>query len=209
MNRRNYAAEMTALLRTIPQDTRLLLHSCCAPCSSRCLELLHSQVRVTVLYYNPNIDDRSEYEKRKAEQKRFLSETGWADFLDCDYETERFAALAKGRENCPEGGARCYECFRLRLSRTAEMARLHGFSWFATTLTVSPLKNAEWLNQIGFALAEEYGLNWLPTDFKKGNGYLRSVELSKEYGLYRQDYCGCSFSKAERERQRCRPKDAQ
>lgn len=202
MNRRNYHAEMRAEMERVPSGTKLLLHSCCAPCSSRCLELLHTRFAVTVLYYNPNIDDAAEYEKRKAEQQRFLTETGWADFLDCDHETERFAAVAKGREQDKEGGARCYECFRLRLSRTAEFAKEYGFPYFATTLTVSPLKNAEWLNQLGFALAENYGVRWFPTDFKKENGYLRSVQLSKEYGLYRQDFCGCSFSQAARKEQK-------
>ena len=176
---------------------RLLLHSCCAPCSSACLERLKDYVRVTVLYYNPNIDERSEYEKRKAEQIRFLRETGWADFIDCDYDSAAFEAIAKGREECKEGGARCYECYKLRLFKTAERAVEERFDYFASTLSVSPYKNAVWLNEIGFEAEKKYGVKFLPSDFKKKGGYLRSTELSKEYGLYRQNYCGCRFSKRE------------
>ncbi len=176
---------------------RLLLHSCCAPCSSACLERLKDYVRVTVLYYNPNIDERSEYEKRKAEQIRFLRETGWADFIDCDYDSAAFEAIAKGREECKEGGARCYECYKLRLFKTAERAAKERFDYFASTLSVSPYKNAVWLNEIGFEAEKKYGVKFLPSDFKKKGGYLRSTELSKEYGLYRQNYCGCRFSKRE------------
>lgn len=178
---------------------RLLLHSCCAPCSSACLERLKDYVRVTVFYYNPNIDERAEYEKRKSEQIRFLRETGWADFIDCDYDGEAFEGIAKGREECREGGARCYECYKLRLFKTAERAAEAGFDCFTSTLSVSPYKNAAWLNEIGFEAEKKFGVKYLPADFKKKGGYLRSTELSKEFGLYRQNYCGCRFSKRERE----------
>ena len=150
---------------------------------------------MTVFYYNPNIDEREEYEKRKAEQIRFLQETGWADFLDCDHEAEKFFEIAQGMENEPERGARCYRCYALRLEKTAQTAKEIGAEYFATTLTLSPHKNAEWLNEIGENMGGRYGLNYLYTDFKKKGGYYRSLELSKEFGLYRQDFCGCKFSK--------------
>lgn len=179
---------------------KVLLHSCCAPCSSACLEILKDYVDVTILYYNPNIDEQEEYEKRKAEQIRFLRETGWADFIDCDYDQKSFENIAKGKEDCAEGGARCYECYKLRLFETAKVAKEKNFDFFASTLSVSPYKNAVWLNEIGFAAEEKYGVKYLPSDFKKQGGYLRSTELSKAYGLYRQNYCGCRFSKREAEK---------
>ena len=201
MNAVNYDKLMQEELRGA-RDKRLLLHSCCAPCSSHCLSELSPQIGVTVLYYNPNLDCAEEYEKRKREQIRFLRETGLADFLDCDYAPEEYLAAVRGLEEEKEGGARCAVCFRLRLERTAREAKARGFDYFATTLTVSPLKNAKLINTIGFAVAEEVGVKYLPSDFKKRGGYLHSVRLSEEYGLYRQDYCGCAFSKAERERQK-------
>lgn len=201
MNAVNYDKLMQEELRGA-RDKRLLLHSCCAPCSSHCLSELSPQIGVTVLYYNPNLDCAEEYEKRKREQLRFLRETGLADFLDCDYAPEDYLAAVRGLEEEKEGGARCAVCFRLRLERTAREAKARGFDYFATTLTVSPLKNAKLINTIGFAVAEEVGVKYLPSDFKKRGGYLHSVRLSEEYGLYRQDYCGCAFSKAERERQK-------
>ena len=201
MNAVNYDKLMQEELRGA-RDKRLLLHSCCAPCSSHCLSELSPQIGVTVLYYNPNLDCAGEYEKRKREQLRFLRETGLADFLDCDYAPEDYLAAVRGLEEEKEGGARCAVCFRLRLERTAREAKARGFDYFATTLTVSPLKNAKLINTIGFAVAEEVGVKYLPSDFKKRGGYLHSVRLSEEYGLYRQDYCGCAFSKAERERQK-------
>ncbi len=196
--KRNFELLMQEQLKNIPQGTRLLLHSCCAPCSSACLERLKEHFQITVLYYNPNIDEKGEYEKRKAEQIRFLQETGWADFLDCDHETEKFAALAKGLEQEKERGARCYKCYALRLDKTAQVAKENGFDWFATTLTLSPHKNAEWLNEIGEELGGRYALNYLYTDFKKKGGYYRSIDLSNEYGLYRQDFCGCKYSKRDK-----------
>lgn len=201
MNAVNYDKLMQEELRGA-RDKRLLLHSCCAPCSSHCLSELSPQIGVTVLYYNPNLDCAEEYEKRKREQLRFLRETGLADFLDCDYAPEDYLFSVRGLEEEKEGGARCAVCFRLRLERTAREAKARGFDYFATTLTVSPLKNAKLINTIGFAVAEETGVKYLPSDFKKRGGYLHSVRLSEEYGLYRQDYCGCAFSKAERERQK-------
>ena len=201
MNAVNYDKRMQEELRGA-QNKRLLLHSCCAPCSSHCLSELSPQIGVTVFYYNPNLDCAEEYEKRKREQIRFLRETGPADFLDCDYAPEDYISAVRGLEEEKEGGARCAVCFRLRLERTAREAKARGFDYFATTLTVSPLKNAKLINTIGFAVAEEVGVPYLPSDFKKRGGYLHSVRLSEEYGLYRQDYCGCAFSKAERERQK-------
>ncbi|HJA03155.1 MAG TPA: epoxyqueuosine reductase QueH [Candidatus Gallimonas gallistercoris] len=201
MNAVNYDKLMQEELRGA-RDKRLLLHSCCAPCSSHCLSELSPQIGVTVLYYNPNLDCAEEYEKRKREQLRFLRETGLAGFLDCDYAPEEYLFSVRGLEEEKEGGARCAVCFRLRLERTAREAKARGFDYFATTLTVSPLKNAKLINTIGFAVAEEVGVKYLPSDFKKRGGYLHSVRLSEKYGLYRQDYCGCAFSKAERERQK-------
>ena len=182
-------------MKTVEKGTPLLLHSCCAPCSSACLERLKDAFKITVLYYNPNIDEDAEYEKRKAEQIRFLQETGWADILDCDHDAQAFIEMAKGLENEPERGARCYQCYALRLEKTAQVAAKKGFLWFATTLTLSPHKNADWLNEIGEKAGERYAINYLYSDFKKQGGYYRSIDLSKEYNLYRQDFCGCKFSK--------------
>lgn len=194
MNRCDMNKKMLEIMDKVPAGTRLLLHSCCGPCSSRCLETLKEKFAVTVLYYNPNITDRAEYEKRKGEQIRLLRETGWADFLDCDYDPAAFFSAAKGLEEEKEGGARCYCCYELRLAETARVAAEKGFAFFCTTLSVSPHKNAQWINEIGERLGKEYGVQWLYSDFKKQNGYLRSVELAKEFHLYRQNYCGCVFS---------------
>ena len=194
MNRCDMNRKMLEIMDKVPAGTRLLLHSCCGPCSSRCLETLKEKFAVTVLYYNPNITDRAEYEKRKGEQIRLLRETGWADFLDCDYDPAAFFSAVKGLEEEKEGGARCYCCYELRLAETARVAAEKGFAFFCTTLSVSPHKNAQWINEIGERLDKEYGVQWLYSDFKKQNGYLRSVELAKEYHLYRQNYCGCVFS---------------
>lgn len=197
MNRPDYNRQMRAAMERIPRGERLLLHSCCGPCSSRCLETLREVFSVTVLYYNPNIADRAEYEKRKAEQLRLLRETGWADLLDADYDPPSFFAAAKGLEGEPEGGARCTECFRLRLDYTARRAKEKGFGWFATTLTVSPHKDTARINALGEEAAARFGVRWLPSDFKKENGYLRSIQLSRQYDLYRQNFCGCPFSRRE------------
>jgi len=198
MNAINYDRAMTDIL-TQTRGKRLLLHSCCAPCSSHCLTELAPKIGVTVFYYNPNLDCEEEYEKRKSEQIRFLSETGLADFLDCPYSPSDYEAVSKGLEGEREGGARCAKCFALRLGKTARTAKENGFDYFATTLTVSPLKNAKLINEIGFAVARREGIEYLPSDFKKRGGYLHSIELSKTYGLYRQNYCGCRFSKEQRE----------
>ncbi len=194
MNKRNYDREMLEILRE-SAGKRLLLHSCCAPCSSYCLTQVAPVLRTTVFYFNPNLDSEEEYLRRKNEQLRLIRETGAADFLDCDYEKQAFEEIAKGYEKEPEGGARCKRCYLLRLERTAQTAKSGGYDLFGTTLTVSPLKDSEALNEIGFALEKKYGVKYLPSDFKKRNGYLRSIELSKEHALYRQNYCGCEYSK--------------
>lgn len=200
----NYDKAMRAIFQEIPKGTRLLLHSCCAPCSSACLETLRETFSVTVFYYNPNIDEDAEYEKRKAEQIRFLRETGWADFYDCDHDAAAFARAAKGLEGEPERGRRCYRCYGLRLEETARVAGALGFHWFCSTLSLSPYKNADWVNELGVAAGEKYGVRFLPSDFKKRGGYYRSLELSAQYGLYRQNFCGCKYSREETERKRAR-----
>lgn len=200
--RKNYDFEMQSVIDGLQGRAKLLLHSCCAPCSSACLERLSAPFETTVFYYNPNIDDEEEYEKRKKEQIRFLKETGFADFLDCDHEKEEFFRIAEGLESEPERGKRCYLCYKLRLEKTAAEAAKGGYEYFCTTLSLSPYKNAVWINELGEELAEKYGVKFLPSDFKKKGGYPRSLALSKEYGLYRQDYCGCKFSKAENEKRR-------
>ena len=190
-----YETRFQEILQTTPKGTKLLLHSCCAPCSSACLERLKDVFDVTVLYYNPNIDEETEYEKRKAEQIRFLQETGWAKFIDCDYDKQAFLDMSQGLENEPERGKRCYKCYALRLEKTAQVAKENGFLWFCTTLSLSPHKNADWLNELGEKFANLYGLHYVTSDFKKKGGYPRSLQLSEEFGLYRQNFCGCTFSK--------------
>ena len=198
------------LERTIEENGRLkkvptlLLHSCCAPCSSYCLEYLSNYFKITVFYYNPNIYPEEEYDKRVEEQKRFIERFPVKypiSFLCGNYDKERFYEMAKGLEECPEGGERCFLCYALRLREAAEEAKRLKMDYFTTTLSISPLKNAGKLNEIGNALAEEYGICYLNSDFKKKNGYKRSVELSEQYGMYRQYYCGCVFSKRERDRE--------
>lgn len=173
---------------------RLLLHSCCGPCSSYVLEYLTRYFDVTLLYYNPNIQPEAEYEKRLRYQREVLKRIP-ARILECGYDGAAFETAARGLENEPEGGARCAACFLLRLEETARQAARGNFDWYCTTLTVSPHKDAERINRIGRELGEKYGVRWLPSDFKKRNGYLRSIQLAKEYGLYRQDWCGCRFSR--------------
>ena len=177
---------------------KLLLHVCCAPCSSYCLEYLSEYFDITVYYFNPNISIKEEYEYRLSEEKRFISLKEFKNAVkltDSEYSPEDFFAAVKGLENEPEGGLRCRECFKLRLEASAKKAKEQGFDYFTTTLTISPLKNAALLNEIGAQMGERYGVNWLYSDFKKREGYKRSIELSREYDLYRQDYCGCVFSK--------------
>ena len=198
--KRNYQREMEEEIAALNgRRPSLLLHSCCGPCSSAVLERLTEHFAVTVLYYNPNIEPEAEYQHRLSEQKRLLSLIpGAVGFLPCDYGHEAFDAFAPGMADAPEGGERCLACFALRLNETARRARDGGFEYFATTLSVSPHKDAENLNRIGAAAGEAYGVKYLAADFKKKNGYLRSLQLSKEYDLYRQDYCGCQYSRAER-----------
>lgn len=190
----NYDEMMVRQLSNAGNGRKLLLHCCCAPCSSACIERLHGSAEICVLFYNPNIES-GEYERRKAELIRFISETGWAQFIDCDRDESLFYEAVKGLEECEEGGERCEKCFELRLKKTYEIAKERGFDFFTTTLTVSPLKNAEKINEIGKRLG---GDMWLFSDFKKKNGYLQSIKLSKEHNLYRQDYCGCIFSRRAR-----------
>ena len=198
----NYQKELEKELSKIgSSDKRLLLHSCCAPCSSYVIEYLSAFFRITVFYYNPNITEREEYGKRVLEQKRLLSSMPLknpVDFIEGEYEPEVFFELSKGLEKCPEGQERCFACYEMRLKETAIQAKRLGYDYFTTTLTISPLKNAEIINEIGQRLGAVYDINYLLSDFKKKNGYKRSIELSKEYDLYRQDYCGCCYSKAER-----------
>ena len=183
----------------------VLLHSCCAPCSSYCIEYLSQYFHVTVFYYNPNIYPDSEYYHRVKEQQEFINRFPAkypVGFIEGDFDTQEFYKAAKGLEQEPERGARCTECFRLRLGRTAEVAVEKGFDYFTSTLTISPMKDAALLNRIGSEMGEAHGVKWLPSDFKKKNGYLRSCQLSREYGIYRQDYCGCVFSYKERQKEK-------
>lgn len=197
----NYQKELEKLLNTLEEEQRvptLLIHSCCAPCSSYVLEYLSQYFRITVFYYNPNIYPESEYTKRILEQQKLIQDMKFkypVSFLAGKYETEKFYAMAKGMEDLKEGGARCMKCYELRLTEAAKQAAAGGFDYFTTTLSISPLKNAQKLNEIGVRVGKEHGVEYLVSDFKKRNGYKRSIELSKEYGLYRQDYCGCIFSR--------------
>lgn len=219
MNQPNYQKELDRLLTRLEGRPRLLIHSCCAPCSSYVLEYLREYFDITVLYYNPNITDAQEYEKRLEEQGRLIDrmnlQPDGQQSVQPDghrrppirlerggYEPALFYEAARGLEKVPEGGERCFRCYELRLRETARLAAAEGYDYFTTTLTISPLKNAHKLNEIGNRLAQETGTAFLPSDFKKKNGYKRSVELSEQYGLYRQDYCGCVFSKREREENR-------
>ena len=190
-----------ARLRQRGERPSLLLHVCCAPCSTACLEKLTDAFQVTCFYYNPNIYPEEEYSRRVAEQRRFISELPAKNPIALtvgDYDPQEFYTAVKGLEQIPEGGERCFACYRLRLERTARLAEERGFEYFTTTLSISPYKNAPKLNEIASELAGIYRVKALPSDFKKREGYKRSVELSKQYGLYRQDYCGCIFSQRER-----------
>lgn len=227
MNKINYQKELEKIIASLTEPKKVFLHSCCAPCSSYCMEYLRQYFDVTVFYYNPNIMNEEEYRKRVAEQQRLIEaynqieevlkrecekiaagrnmddSTGEKDvkklrkiaFVEGNYDVDRYLATIKGLEDCKEGGSRCGRCFDLRLRETAKVAKELGMDYFTTTLTISPLKNAQLINEIGNRIGEEMGIAFLPSDFKKNNGYLRSIELSKEYDLYRQDYCGCDFSK--------------
>jgi len=183
---------------------RLLLHVCCAPCSSYVLEYIAQRFDLTLYFYNPNIAPEEEYEFRFHELRRLLEQVGYSNVKTIreEYHPEEFEVIAKGLEHEPEGGARCYKCYRLRLEKTAEKAEMGGFDYFTTTLSISPHKNADWLNQIGMDLEEKHGVPYLCSDFKKKGGYQRSIALSREYNLYRQDYCGCIYSKISRAKER-------
>ncbi|MCQ2551034.1 MAG: epoxyqueuosine reductase QueH [Clostridia bacterium] len=175
---------------------KVLLHSCCGPCSTACIERLIDDFELTVLYYNPCIDDEAEYELRKANQIKFINEYGrGVSFMEGEYDPDRYHALVKGYEDEPEGGARCTICFEMRLRQAAKIAKEKGFDYFATTLTVSPHKNYDLISRLGNQIQEEVGVKFLDVDFKKKAGFQRSTQMSKEYGLYRQNYCGCNFSK--------------
>lgn len=179
---------------------RLLLHACCAPCSSYVLEYLYKYMDITILFYNPNISPKSEFDYRAEELERLIKETGMnIPIVKPDYNSEPFLKMSKGLESLPEGDKRCYLCYELRLKEAAKTAAEKGFDLFTTTLSISPHKNADWINEIGKNLEAEYGVFYLYADFKKKNGYKRSIELSKQYNLYRQDYCGCIYSKAARQ----------
>ncbi|ARP49454.1 epoxyqueuosine reductase QueH [Caproicibacterium lactatifermentans] len=207
MQKQNYQLALDQVLRSLPPNRkpRLLLHACCAPCSSYVLEYLSPYFQITLFYYNPNISSKDEYEKRVAEVRRLLQEMPLptpVSFLPGRYDPERFLAMAKGMETLPEGGERCFACYRLRLTEAAKAAKESSFDFFTTTLSISPHKNAQMLNQIGMELAETYGVTWLPGDFKKRGGFQRSIVLSQQYHLYRQNYCGCVYSAAEAARRR-------
>ena len=205
---RNYAKELERLIQKLQQEgkvPRLLLHACCAPCSSAVLEYLSQYFAITLLYYNPNIAPLEEYQKREAELRRLVSQmkfTHPVELLPCQYDGQAFVQAARGLEGEPEGGKRCEACSRLRLRYAAQEAARLRFDYYTTTLSISPMKNAPLLNQLGEEIGREFGVAHLPSDFKKKDGYKRSVQLSKEYDLYRQDYCGCAFSKAQRQREK-------
>ena len=199
----NYNKKMEEIIKqeegNIPS---LLLQSCCAPCSSHVIDTLTNYFDITVLYYNPNIEPFEEYERRKQEEIRFIKEypnKNKLDIIDCDYDNDKFISMSKGLENEPERGARCIKCYYLRLEYTARKAKELGYDYFGTTLTVSPYKLSDKLNEIGESLEKKYNVNYLYSDFKKNNGYKHSIELAKEYNLYRQDYCGCIYSKRDKE----------
>ena len=208
MNRINYQKQLDSLIADLSKEGQvpsLLLHSCCGPCSSYCIEYLSNFFKVTVFYYNPNIYPDEEYYHRVKEQQRFINEfeTKYpVSFIEGDYDKESFYSIAKGLEKEPEKGKRCHKCYELRLRRTAEVAEKKGFDFFTTTLTISPMKDSMVLNEIGEKVSLGLSAKWLPSDFKKKEGYKRSTELSKEYNMYRQDYCGCVYSYNERQLQK-------
>lgn len=201
----NYQKELEKLIEQQQKEgrvPRLFLHACCAPCSSYVLEYLSRFFCITVFFYNPNISPKEEYDKRVVEIRRLLAEMKFfhpVTLVEGEYRPEDFYAMARGLENVPEGGERCFKCYRLRMEEAARLAKEGGYDYFTTTLSISPLKNAGKINEIGQELEQIYQVEHLPSDFKKKNGYKRSIELSHEYGLYRQNYCGCVFSKRENE----------
>ena len=193
----NYQNKLLELINSLDYRPKLFLHSCCGPCSTTVITMLKEYFDITVFYYNPNIEPREEYEKRKSEQIRLIKEldSEFVKFLDCDYANEEFRSVAKGLEEEKEGGARCSVCFKLRLEKTALKAKELGFEYFGTTLTVSPYKNSKVINAIGAMLEDNFGVKYLYSDFKKNDGYKKSIELSKKYDLYRQNYCGCLYGR--------------
>ena len=200
MNKINYQKELDKITDSIDAGNppRLFLHSCCAPCSSYTLEYLSNYFDITVYYFNPNISPKEEFDKRFAEQKRLIDSLPAKNPIKLilgEYNYDDFLQIARGYENVAEGGERCFRCYRMRLESTARIAKEQGFDYFCTTLSISPLKNSQKINQIGYEVAQKYGIKWLPSDFKKREGYKRSIELSREYNLYRQSFCGCIFSK--------------
>ena len=201
--KQNYQLVLEKTLKALQAEDKrpsLLLHSCCGPCSSYVMEYLAQYFDITIFYYNPNISPKEEYEKRVAEIRRLISEMEFlhpVSMVEGEYKPEDFYEMAKGLEDVPEGGERCFRCYRLRMEEAARLAEQGGYDYFTTTLSISPLKNAGKINEIGQELSQIYKVEHLPSDFKKKNGYKRSIELSHEYGLYRQNYCGCVFSKRE------------
>ena len=198
----NYDLEMEKQMKNLEEGTDLLLHACCAPCSSAVLERIANHFKISIFYYNPNITDKDEYQKRIEEIKKLITlihPKYPVKLIEGDYVPEKFMEMAKGLENEPERGKRCYKCYEMRLEETAKIAEKLGFQVFATTLTLSPHKNSNWINEIGENLNNKYNTTYLYSDFKKKEGYRRSIILSKEYNLYRQDYCGCIYSKRKNE----------
>lgn len=192
--KKKYDEILLEIIKNLDKKPKLLLHSCCAPCSSYVITYLKDYFNITIFYYNPNISPKEEYEKRKREQIRLIKKLG-VSFLDCDYDNDKYEEVICGLENEPERGKRCTKCFNLRLGYTAEEAQKNNFDFFGTTLTVSPYKNSDLINEIGEKLEKKYNIKWLYSDFKKKEGYKKSIELSKKYNLYRQNYCGCIYSK--------------
>lgn len=194
----NYNEVLKQTINNLNCIPKVLLHSCCAPCSTQVISVLSDYFDITVFYYNPNIEPKEEYLKRKEEQINLLKKIktkNKIDFLDCDYFNNEFKNIAIGYENCPEGGQRCHRCYYLRMEKTCKVAKENGYDYFCTTLSVSPYKNSNVLNEIGSTLEKKYNIKYLYSDFKKENGYKKSIEYSKKYNLYRQNYCGCSYSK--------------
>lgn len=194
----NYSIMCEDILNNLNGKKKLLLHSCCGPCSSYVISYLTNYFDITILYYNPNIYPYDEYLKRKQEQIKLINEIDCSnnlDIMDCDYDNDLYEKCIIGLENEPERGNRCMVCYNLRMEKTAKMAKEYNYDYFCTTLSVSPYKNAEWINKIGEKLQNKYNVNWLYSDFKKKDGYKQSILLSKKYNLYRQDYCGCIYSK--------------
>lgn len=194
----NYSLVCENILNNLKEKKKLLLHSCCAPCSSYVISYLSNYFDITILYYNPNIYPYEEYKKRKDEQIKLINEIhtiNKLDIIDCDYDNELYDELIKGMENEPERGKRCRVCYLMRMEKTALIAKNNDYDYFCTTLSVSPYKNADWINEFGKELEKKYNIKWLYSDFKKKDGYKESILLSKKYNLYRQNYCGCIYSK--------------